>query len=128
MKTLYFKDANGNFCPIDISYLDLRRNQLVIIQIDESFTSNKLEGLLEVLECIRSEYNIDKTEFLVLPDKIKFDVLDRDKDLNSKEILLDINAIPEDQRDGVKNILHSTLKKFHHEYIRFPTMKFSGNS
>jgi len=132
MSKLYFKDATGEFRPIDISYLDLRPNALAILQIQK--TDNKevsCDELQSIADALKSIVPADRgsMDFLVITHKIKIDVLNRDKDLMNKEILIDLSQINNrEEKQQIKESFRDALKGIHHEYVRLPIKVTGGNA
>ena len=129
MEKLYFKDVNGEFHPISLEHLELRPNSLVMIQLeDEAVTVDKLESLLQIVENISKDREIKNIDFVVLSSKVRIEILDRDKDLCNKEILIDVESLNEKQQQEAKMIFRENLKKFHYEFVRLPIRGDEGNA
>jgi len=133
MNNLYFKDANGDFHPIDVSHLELRPNSLVFLQFkDKDYhpTPGDLEAILQIVEAATEDKECAKgVEFIIMARGINIEVLERDKDFMNKEILIDISEIEgKDNQDYIKSLLGDTLKRFHHEFVRLPIKIEGGNA
>ena len=91
MSNLYFKDANGEYHPVTVDHLDIRPNSVIFLQFkatnDRHFSHSELEGLLSVVEEVIGDDRQEKgIEIIVMASEIKIEILDRDKDLDNKEI------------------------------------------
>ena len=132
MSNLYFKDSNGEFHPIDVECLDIKPNSLVMMQ----FTDNKyhpshddLERVLQLVETLVEERGTKNVDFMILAHPVRIEILDRDKDLENKEILIDISKVEgKNNQDYIKHLLGDSLKKFHHEFVRLPIKAGGGNA
>lgn len=135
MSGLYFKDANGEYQPIGVDYLDIRPNSIIFLQFkpEEGHyrpTHQDLEGLLSVVEdLLGDDYRAKGIEVVIMGHEINIEVLNRDKDLKNKEILIDISKIEgKHNQDYIKSLMGDALKGFHHEFVRLPIKGKEGNA
>jgi len=123
MSNLYFKDEEGNFNPINFTSLNKNlRDKIVFLQLSSELNADQLDSLMEIIENIKEENNINSTDFIVIPSKVRVDVSDRSEIFEKREVLIDLADVDDEH---TKDMLHKGLRRYHHEFVRFP-VKIGG--